>query len=149
MSCRAVQHSRAGLEGADAAEAGGVTVTVTASGTGMGTGTGSVSGVVTAARGLWDAMVQKGLPVCYQSGPVLSSALLFMFTLDDSPRERDRDRDRDRDRGQKSEAGKEGDVTESVGGVEWNRVPGPGPSRDLQDAGMDTKHPSLGIQVTT
>ena len=143
MSCRAVQHSRAGLEGADAAEAG--RVTVTASGT--GTGSGSVSGVVTAARVLWDAMVQKGLPVCYQSGPVLSSALLFMFTLDDSPRERYRDRDRDRDRGQKSEAGKEGDVTQSVGGVEWNRVPGP--SRDLQDAGMDTKHPSLGIQVTT
>ena len=141
MSCRAVQHSRAGLEGADAAEAGRVTVTAS------GTGTGSVSGVVTAARVLWDAMVQKGLPVCYQSGPVLSSALLFMFTLDDSPRERYRDRDRDRDRGQESEAGKEGDVTQSVGGVEWNRVPGP--SRDLQDAGMDTKHPSLGIQVTT
>jgi hypothetical protein len=108
----------------------------------METGTGTGTGVTAAARALWDAMVQKGLPVCYQSGPVLSSALLFMFTLGDHPREIGGDRDKDR--GQKSEAGKEGEVTRSVGGTEWYQGPSPSP---LQDVDMNTNHQSLGIQV--
>jgi hypothetical protein len=107
-----------------------------------GTGTGTGTGLTAAARVLWDAMVQKGLPVCYQSGPVLSSALNFMFTLGDNPREIGGDRDKDR--GQKSEAGKEGEVTRSLGATEWYQSPSPSP---LQDVDMNTNHPSLGIQV--
>jgi hypothetical protein len=111
----------------------------TVSGTVLGTGTGTE--VTAAARVLWGAMVRKGLPVCYQSGPVLSSVLRFMFTLGDNPREIGGDRDRDR--GQKRELGK-GEVIRPAGGTEWHQVPDPS---HLQDVNMNSNHPSLGIQV--
>lgn len=95
----------------------------------IGAAAGAGAGVIAAAKVLWSTMVQAGLPFCYKSGPVLSSALLFMFTVGDS-------------RSDSSQMSPVGEGTQgSMDGVGRDL----GPMHGLQD--RDSGSTSLGIQV--